>query len=320
MGTAPVSAIRRAVRASLWLALAFTALTVYLTITEPGVMWAMAVLISIPPMFAAYFAAALPPAWLAFKLDGRWRQGRWRAAVPFALAGVVALGMTVPFSIFQFCVPHYFTPVYRAAHVERVASADFVAPWGARMIALEIPAQALLKQRARILWVAEIELARSEYARLMGKPVEGDPQLPMTSLSREQLEAVLQAMNRAAAGRYRLPTTEEMRLYSGDWWINRYPKWLFRCRSNLGAVDAQPANGLGLRGTVDNAAQLVSSQPAERTTYCVSQGSVEPFCGRERVDGGSRYKSVGLSACDDRSPDKVWSHPAVGVRVVFSVD
>ena len=47
---------------------------------------------------------------------------------------------------------------------------------------------------------------------------------------------------------------------------------------------------------------------------------MEPFCGRERVDGGSRYKSVGLSACDDRNPDKVWSHPAVGVRVVFSVD
>ena len=55
MGTAPVSAIRRAVRASLWLALAFTALTVYLTITEPGVMWAMAVFWAVAVCIAGFF-------------------------------------------------------------------------------------------------------------------------------------------------------------------------------------------------------------------------------------------------------------------------
>jgi hypothetical protein len=146
----------------------------------------------------------------------------------------------------------------------------------------------------------------------------------VTSLSRAQLEALLKAMNAAAPpagaprGRFRVPTFEEMLLYSGDWWITSYPKRLFRCQSSLGPVGAQPANGLGLRGTVDNAAELVFMPLAQRADYCITQGGVAPYCGRERVDDGPHDKSVGLSACEDRNGDKVWNHPGVGIRVVFS--
>jgi len=312
---APPTAIRRAARASLWIALALAAWTAYLLMSDPAAKFAILILLFVPPMFAAYYVAALLPAWLAFKVS---QASRRQALTSPAVAVIAAAGLVAPFLIFHLFVPHYFKPEYRAAGIELVPAADFVAPWGSRMVALQIPARMVPDQPAHTLWVAETELTRSEYARLVGKPVEGDPQLPMTSLSREQLEAVLGAMNRAAAGRYRLPTLIEMRLYAGDWWINRYPKWLFRCQSSLAAVEAQPANGLGLRGTVDNAAELVSLQLAERTLYCVTQGGVEPFCGRERVDGGSRYKSVGLSACEDRNADRMWSQPGVGLRVVFS--
>lgn len=316
MGTAPVSAIRRAVRASLWIALALAGCTAYLLMSDPAAKFAMLGLLLVPPIFAAYYVAALVPSWLAFKVV---EASRWPALTGLAVAIIAAAGVVAPFFIFSLVVPHYFRAEYRAAGIELAPAADFVAPWGSHMIALQIPAGTQTDQPAHTLWVAETELTRSEYARLMGKPVEGDPQLPMTSLSREHLETVLRTMNQAAAGRYRLPTLVEMRLYAGGWWINRYPKPLFLCQSKLEPADTRSPNGLGLRGTVDNAAEFVLVDYG-RQAYCVTHGGLEPHCARSRSDEGWRYKMVGLTACDDRNADRVWQHPGVGLRVVFARD
>jgi hypothetical protein len=314
MGAAPATPIRRAARASLWIAAALTAWTAYLVMSDPGAKFAVLALLLVPPMFAAYYLAALAPSWLGFWLLAR----SWRPLPSgAALAVIAAAGLVAPFFVFSLFVPHYLRPPYRGENIELAPAADFVAPWGGRMVALQIPAHELLKRPASVLWVAETELTRGEYARLVGRPVDGDPRLPMTSLSREQVEAVLRASNTAAKdGRYRLPTYLETRLYSGDWWINRYPKHFFRCQSKLEPVGAQAANGLGLRGTVDNAAELVFWQLAGRGLYCVTEGGVDPHCGYEYREG-SFHRSVGLSACEDRKGDKVWKHPGVGIRVVF---
>jgi len=284
-----------------------------------GGTWAILVVIILAFIWAGLWALLLPVFLLAAAARRRRRAAQpWRGhAAGSAAASLAALAVMA--GAFHFVLPGYFRPPYEEFHARHDPARDFTTSWGARMIAIDIAAEPALGWPARTLWVAETELTRGQYARLMGAAASGDAQLPYTSASRADVGSILLAMNGAsrpagvAEGKFRLPEFMEATAYSGNRWINRHPKSWYSCESALQPAASFAPNGVGLRGTVENAGELVvMDRQGLPMSHCAMQGGVGAVCGR---DGG---KSVFLVGCDDRSEEKVWSSPLIGLRVVYA--
>lgn len=315
----------RALRVFLWSGAAAALATLwifYMHASAPGDHSFIGFVIAMLPfLWAALTVAFVPGFWVGQLALQRARRGR-RSFALIALASLAAAaGVACTLFALQLAVG-YFTPPYEGFKARREPSQDFTAPWGGRMLAVPYDSGEPPVSR-RTIWVAETQLTRGEYSRMVGKAKAGDAALPVTGLTAAEIEEMVEGANRQAAastappnGRFRLPTILEYSAYSGDWWINRYPKSIHRCASGLSDAASRPANGIGVRGTTDNAAEIVTVQydPRRHAEHCATQGGVEPHCARE--DG---KKTAGIRYCSDRDAGKVFGDPLVGVRLVYSL-
>ena len=278
-----------------------------------------------PPAFIAYFLALLLPVGLFIDATLRLRETTRRGMAKLQMAGAVLLGGALVFPILAFLLPEIFSSDKpRGPDLRRVTEADFTAPWGGRMIALDIAALPSVNRRAQRLWVAETALTRGEAARLLATEAGADAALPLTALSRERLDALLAAMNAAphpaqepAAARFRVPEFHEALAYMDT---RRAGTYRARCEPQLAEAAQLPADEFALRGNLDNAAEIVHMAQNTRDwagpPFCALEGGVEPYCGvRART-----LRAWRVVACEDRGTDALWNHPAVGLRVVYGED
>ena len=310
------SVFPRALAIAFGLALLLTLVSAYLVVTGPGNKGLL--ILIVPFVIAAFFLALLLPCWLFLNRAARLRDSTRPGLVQVQMAGSVLLGIAAVYPILAFVAPHTFLP--RKPYVPLVKhapEADFTAPWGGRMIALDIVAVPALNRRAQRLWVAETELTRGENARILGTREGPEDGFPLTALSRTQLDSLLAAMNAAPRppatppGRFRLPEHGEAMAYAESRTIVDY----VRCESQVRAVGELSPDEFGLRGVLDNASEIVVVPTWAGPPLCAMPGGVEPFCGGK---GPSATRGTRIAACDDRDADIMWKHPAVGMRVVYS--
>jgi hypothetical protein len=268
-------------------------------------------------LFAFFWAGLTLVFWLALWTGFEWRRLRalqQRAAglaVISALASVIGLGAMLKIVAMTF--PGYFYAAHEAYGTRREASRDFTTPWGARMLAVTYTYHAPALS-GRTVWVAEAELSRGEYARIVGRSVPGDPALPVTALTEAQVAELLDSANRAAAetpvaGVFRLPGYQELLAVSGHGPTKR----THRCDAALIPTTGPPPNDLGFRGTTDNASEIVVNEYIwGRRTHCATIGGVHPHCD---ADG---TKFIEYRHCTDGEPTKVFGDPLVGVRLLYA--
>jgi hypothetical protein len=272
------------------------------------------ILLAVPLIFAFRAAEALRT-----RAGARSMRSMWTLLI----AALAALAVAV--SGFRFLIPAYVQPPYEQSEARHDEARDFIAPWGGMMIAVSygFPPHRESALAGRVLWVAETELTRAEHARLLGAPAGEQPSLPVTGLDAASIEDVVARANRApgqrpTGGLFRLPTEYEAMTYSGDWWITNYPKSVYRCSDKLEGVADAGSNGLGLRGTTGNAAEIVTSRsPGASYSFCAMLGGVPPYCGSDSKSPKGNVKRVGIATCGE---ERVFGHPMVGLRLVYSVE
>jgi hypothetical protein len=278
-------------------------------------------------VWAALSVALLPAFWMSLSALQRRALGEPSIGLTAGAFLVAVACMACFLYAFALVVPDYVHPPYARNNARHDASRDFLAPWGGRMIAVTY-GPGHLRLSGVTLWIAETELTRGEYGRIVGRAMAGDAALPVTALAAVQVGEIVERANREATGsakspkgRFRLPTSHEAHAYSGDWWISAYPKSVYRCESELSAAASRPENGLGIRGTADNAAEIVLADVDPlQPHHCATLGGVQPHCSAGRSGEWRDKKYLIVRYCTGGDVNKVFGDPLVGVRLVYAMD